>query len=198
MIASLRGTVASREADSLVLEVGGVGYLVHGPASVISSLPGDAPVLLHVRTVVREDAITLYGFLDPGSRRLFDALREVSGVGPKHALALLSALSPGALVQAVERGDEAALARAHGVGRKLAARLCLELKGKLSLDFQPLPLPAPAPRRADDPLVLALAQLDYRKADIERVLSDPSVPALDAAPIEDRLRAALRLLARQG
>ncbi len=198
MIALLRGRIASREADSLVLDVHGVGYLVNGPASTFAALPLDEDVLLHISTIVREDAITLYGFADPTSRRLFDTLRDVNGVGPRIAVALLSTLSPGALAQAVETDDVNALAKAHGVGRKLAARLCLELKGKLALDFQPTVLVAPPPRKPTDPLALALAQLDYRKSDIDRAMADPAVPGPDQASIEDRLRAALRSLSRQG
>jgi holliday junction DNA helicase RuvA len=198
MIALLRGRIASREADALVLDVHGVGYLVHAPASTVASLPADEDVLLHISTIVREDAITLYGFADPTSRRLFDTLRDVNGVGPRIAVALLSTLSPGALALAVESDDVSALAKAHGVGRKLAARLCLELKGKLSLDFQPTELVPPPPRKPTDPLALALAQLDYRKSDIDRALADPTVPGPDQASIEDRLRAALRSLSRQG
>lgn len=198
MIALLRGRVASRELDSVVLDVHGVGYLVHGPASTIAGLPLDEDLLLHISTIVREDAITLYGFADPTSRRLFDTLRDVNGVGPRIAVALLSTLSPSALAQAVETDDVNALAKAHGVGRKLAARLCLELKGKLHVEFQPtLPIALP-PRKATDPLSLALAQLDYRKSDIDRALADPMVPGPDDASIEERLRAALRSLSRQG
>jgi len=197
VIALLRGVVADRGLDRCVLDVHGVGYLVFGPAATLANLPADESVTLHICTVVREDAITLYGFDSLLARDTFEVLREVNGVGPRVALAVLSLLSPGQLAQAVERGEEATLVRVPGVGKKLASRMCLELKGKLSASFSPLPAPSPQPnRRLTDPLALALAQLDYRKSDIDRALSDDSVPDLDAASIEDRLRAALRLLAR--
>lgn len=198
MIAMLRGTVADRGLDRVVLDVGGVGYLVHGPASALAALPAEGTVVLHVTTVVREDAITLYGFPSLLARDSFEVLREVNGVGPKLALAVLSSLSPGALAVAVEKDDLATLVRVPGIGKKTASRLCLELKGKVPVGFSPdaAPMPPATPRKPPDPLTLALAQLDYRKSDIDRALADGSVPGVDDASLEDRLRAALRVLAR--
>lgn len=198
MIALLRGRVADLELDAAVIDVQGVGYLVHGPATALSALPRDQDVTLHVCTVVREDAITLYGFPDKVARDAFEILREVNGVGPKLALSLLAALAPGDLARAVETDDQATLVRVPGVGKKMASRLCLELKGKLPVSFSPTaPAPVAAPaRRPPDPLALALAQLDYRKSDIDRALADPAVGGPDDGPLEERLRAALRVLGR--
>jgi len=197
MIAMLRGVVALRHLDSVVLDVHGVGYRVLGPPPDLAALPDDHPVTLHICTVVREDAITLYGFSSTGSRDTFGTLREVNGVGPRLALAVLSILTPAKLAAAVEADDTKALVVVSGVGKKLASRLCLELKGKLSADFDPsltVPVTDRKPSRSSDPLALALAQLDYRKTDIDRAMDDDAVPGLDDASIEDRLRAALRVL----
>ena len=191
----LRGLVADRGLDRVVLDVGGVGYLVFGPAPTIGALPVDQPVTLQVCTVVREDAITLYGFADLATRESFETLREVTGVGPRLALAVLSTLTPAQLHRAVETDDANALVKVPGIGKKLAQRLCLELKGKLSPGFQAALAAVPArPVKAPDALALALAQLDYRKTDIDRALADASVPGPDDASLEARLRAALRVL----
>lgn len=202
MIALLRGIVAERALDRVVLDVRGVGYLVHMPAPAAAELPDDDTVTLHITTVVREDAITLFGFPSTLARDCFEILREVNGVGPRMALSILSALPPETLAQAVETDQVGVLVKVPGVGKKTASRLCLELKGKLPVAFVPgasagvVTAPRPAKKAPEDPLVLALAQLDYRKTEIDRVLSDDSVPGPDAASIEDRIRAALRLLAR--
>ena len=196
MIAMLRGLVADRGLDRVTLDVNGVGYLVFGPASTLAALPDDDPVTLFISTIVREDAITLFGFADTATRATFETLRQVKGVGPRLALATLSTLTPGQLAHAIETDDERTIIAVPGVGKRLASRLCLELKGKLTVEFTPTTtVVAPAkPGRSSDQLAIALAQLDYRKTDIDRAMDDPAVPGPDAASIEDRLRAALRVL----
>ncbi|RME29252.1 MAG: Holliday junction branch migration protein RuvA, partial [Deltaproteobacteria bacterium] len=185
----------------VVLDVGGVGYLVHCPPAVAGALPDDAEATLHVSTIVREDAITLFGFDSTDARDTFDILRDVNGVGPRLALAVLSTLDPPTLARAIASDDIPTLVKVPGIGRKTASRLCLELKGKLPEAFQAgatmVPVVPPKPKRAPpDPLRLALAQLDYRKSEIDRALADETVGGPDDAPLEDRLRAALRVLAR--
>ncbi len=131
MIALLTGMVAAMEDGRCVIDVAGVGYLVHGSTRTLAALPnppGVARVL--IETQVREDAITLYGFTDPAERDWFRLLLTVQGVGAKVALGLLSALSPRELVGAIAAGDKASLNRAPGVGPKLAIRLLSELKEK--------------------------------------------------------------------
>lgn len=196
MIAMLRGVVADRDLDRIVLDVNGVGYLVLGPTPALAALPDDRAVSLHISTIVREDAITLYGFPDTATRTTFETLRQVKGVGPRLALATLSTLSPSQLAHAIETDDQVALVAVPGVGKRLASRVCLELKGKLDVEFTPTELATgPArPSRSSDQLAIALAQLDYRKTDIDRAMDDPAVPGPDDASIEDRLRAALRVL----
>jgi Holliday junction DNA helicase RuvA len=199
MIAMLRGLTAATGPDHLVLDVGGVGYKVHGTASLIGRMLGRVdPVTLHISTIVREDAFELFGFETAQERDVFDTLRGVNRVGSRMALGLLSVLDPGDLARAVSVGDTAALARAPGVGKRTAQRLCLELKDKLPDGmFEPsgAATPAASPARPGDPLPLALARLDYRKSEIDLALGHPDVPGPDAAPVEERLRAALRVLA---
>ena len=131
MIAFLSGTVHDLRENSVVLLVSGVGYELLCPASTLGRLVSASPAELHTRLVVREDSMTLYGFLDTDSLRLFDLLTGVSGVGPKLALALLSAMSPSALAQGLLGGDTALLSSVSGVGKRTAERLVLELQNKV-------------------------------------------------------------------
>jgi Holliday junction DNA helicase RuvA len=132
MIAFLEGEVAEKGVNRAVLNVGGVGYELLIPASLLSSLPAvGSRAKVHVRTVVREDAITLYGFASADERYLFDLLTAVGGVGPKLAISFLSALEPDAIRRAVLNGDSDALTIVPGVGKKLAQRAVLDLRDKL-------------------------------------------------------------------
>jgi len=208
VIAWLRGRLRDRrEGGFVVLDVGGVGYLVQVPAGVVAQAPLGDEVELHVHTVVREDALLLFGFEDPVALRVFEVLITVSGVGPKVALAILSTLPPGELVAAVETGDVARIRKAHGVGKRLAERLAVELRGKLD-KIPGLGAPsdgdaAPAPARALEGRVWAdlrsaLANLQYRPKEVDAVVealqaSTPPPPA--PPPVFDALlRAALREL----
>ena len=131
MIGKLKGVVDSYGEDHVILDVHGVGYLVHCSARTLQQLPpvGEVAVLA-IETVVREDMIRLYGFRTDAERDLFRLLQTVQGVGSRVALGILSVLDPGALASAVGMGDKAAIARAPGVGPKLAARIIAELKDK--------------------------------------------------------------------
>lgn len=130
MIGLLRGAVAHVETDSLILDVNGVGYRVHcGGKTLAQLMPGDSAVLA-IETIVREDMIKLIGFRSEAERAWFDRLVSIQGVGPSHALAVLDVLEPGQLMEAAALGDQAAVSRAKGVGKKLAERIVLELKGK--------------------------------------------------------------------
>lgn len=131
MIGKLRGTVDEVDDDHLILDVGGVGYLVHASARTLGRLPGRGEaVQLMVETVVREDAILLYGFHETAERDWFRLLNTVQGVGARHALAILSVLPPDQLAQAVAAQDKQSVSRANGVGPKLAGRITSELKDK--------------------------------------------------------------------
>lgn len=132
MISFLKGAVASTAADSVVLDVGGVGYGVLMPPSSIAKLPGqgqEATVLTYLQ--LTDKGAALYGFLSAEEKALFERLIAVSGVGPKMALAALSAFSPEALVSAIAHEDVAMVAQIPGVGKKTASRIVLELKGSL-------------------------------------------------------------------
>lgn len=131
MIGKLKGVVDSVDEENLIIDVNGVGYLVSASARTLRALPavGEAAELL-IETHVREDAIRLYGFLTATEREWFRLLQSVQGVGAKVALGILGALSADALSSAIARQDKATMARAPGVGPKLAARLVLELKDK--------------------------------------------------------------------
>lgn len=133
MIALLRGRVADRSSTSVVVDVQGVGYLVH-VVDVSRVPPRGEPVELHTSMVVREDAMTLYGFADRGARDLFEVLLSASGVGPKIALAALATHPADALRRAVADGDVDALILIPGIGKKSAQKMVLELRDKLGGD----------------------------------------------------------------
>ena len=131
MIARLNGIAELLGDDRVIIDVGGVGYLVFCSGRTISHLPVDrVPVQLHIETHVREDHIHLYGFADASEHEWFRLLTTVQGVGARVALAILSVMGPDDLLRAVASGDKAAVLRANGVGPKLAGRIVLELKDK--------------------------------------------------------------------
>jgi Holliday junction DNA helicase RuvA len=203
MIARLSGRLDSVAPDGIVIDVGGVGYLVSVSARTLSALPpAGSAVSLFVETMVREDAITLYGFIDTAERAAFRTLLTVQGVGPKVALGLLGTLSPEALAAAIAQGDHAALARAPGVGQRLAARLVTELKDKAGF-AEGTPLAhanAAAPALPADPLLAdvlsALANLGIRRAEAEPVVAAARAARGEAATVEAVLADALRALAK--
>src|SRR5580704_2308076 len=131
MIGKLKGIVDSIEEEALILDVNGVGYLVSASARTLRAIPAvGEPTELLIETYVREDAIRLYGFLTATEREWFRVLQSVQGVGAKVALGILGTLSADALSLAIAKQDKTTMARAPGVGPKLAARLVLELKDK--------------------------------------------------------------------
>ncbi|KAF0229553.1 MAG: holliday junction DNA helicase [Beijerinckiaceae bacterium] len=131
MIGKLKGIIDSYGEDTVILDVHGVGYLVHCSSRTLQALPqpGEAATL-HIETVVREDMIRLFGFASTGEQQWFNILLSVQGVGQKVALAILSTLKPSELANAIAMKDKAAIARTSGVGPKLAERICVELKDK--------------------------------------------------------------------
>ena len=129
MIAQLRGKPVRRGAEGLVLDVGGVGYLVQATPRALAQAGGSKEVTVETYLHVREDALQLYGFADPAERELFEQLLSVSGVGPKVALAIVSGSTPAELRRAIAREDTARFEAIPGIGRKTAQRVVLELKG---------------------------------------------------------------------
>lgn len=194
MIALLRGSIAQRDTDTAVVDVNGVGYLVNMPVTVARELTTGEDVVLHISTAVREDAITLYGFISPEDRTTFEMLREVNGVGPRTALGILSQMDRTALHAAISNEEIGKLTKLKGLGKKTAERLVLELKNKIPQTAAPASAAGKA--SAADPLPLALAQLDYRKTEIDRAMNSEDVPSMDEAPVGARLQAALRVLSR--
>jgi holliday junction DNA helicase RuvA len=130
MIGSLKGITAALGDDRALIEVQGVGYLVHAGARTLARLAEAAPAHLFIETQLREDSLKLYGFPSDTERAWFVRLQDIPGVGAKVALAVLDTLTPGQLMQAAELEDKASVARANGVGPKLAARIVQELKGR--------------------------------------------------------------------
>ncbi|MBI4492641.1 MAG: Holliday junction branch migration protein RuvA [Chloroflexi bacterium] len=145
MIAGLRGTVEGRTADALLLSVGGVVFHVSVPASVLAAAPSDGQgIYLHTHLHLREDNVALYGFGSQQELEVFRILLGVTGVGPRLALALLSSLGVGRLAGAIAQEQPEVLSGVPGVGKRTAARLLLELKGKLAGVGDGLETPGPA------------------------------------------------------
>jgi Holliday junction DNA helicase RuvA len=200
VIALLRGRVAAVHEDSLVLDVGGVGYLVHVAPRTLGQLGSDGQAVeLHIETQVREDAIQLFGFLDPAERVWFRMLQAIQGVGARTALAVLGILTPEQLVTAVSAQDRAALTRAAGVGPKLAGRILAELKdrvGALPVPLRPTPGPGaarPAGAPSED-AVSALVNLGYGRAEAFAAVSRSQARLGEGAPIGELIREGLREL----
>ncbi|MDF2808008.1 MAG: Holliday junction branch migration protein RuvA [Cellulosimicrobium sp.] len=208
MIASLSGVVASVQLDRAVLEVGGVGYLVHATPATLAALRVGEDARLATSLVVREDSFTLYGFADDDERSVFETVQTVSGVGPRLALAMLAVHTPDALRRAVAGADIAALVRVPGIGNKGAQRIALELGDKLGPptgDDAPGATSSatggPDARRADDrrdQVVEALVGLGWnlKAADdaVSTVLAEAGVDVVEAPDVAGALRAALRVL----
>ncbi len=204
MIGKLRGVIDSLDEDGLILDVNGVGYLVAASARTMRGLPpiGEAAELL-IETHVREDAIRLFGFLTAVERDWFRLLQNVQGVGAKVALGILGALTSEALSTAIARQDKAMMARAPGVGPKLAARLVLELKDKAPA-FTIAELSGPdsgaesssrLPKAAED-AILALVGLGYARPQAAAAVARSSAELGREAQTATLIRAGLRELAQ--
>lgn len=193
MIGFLRGRLESRLPGSVLIDVGGVGYLaaVSAPTAAGLGAPG-SEVRLRTRLIVREDALLLYGFADEAEMGLFDVLTSVTGVGPKIALDILSALPPKRLQRAVAEEDVAALTAVRGVGRKTAQRIVLELRDRLGAgDAEALPGSLPAADDAGSQAVAALVGLGFSLPEAHRALAAVAEPAGDPAElVRQALRAA--------
>ena len=187
MIARLRGMPAGRTIDGLVLDVGGVGYLVAATPSVLRRAESGNELTVETYLHVREDAMQLYGFSDAGERELFTQLLTVTGIGPKVALAVVSGSPAADLRRAIALGDYARFQVIPGIGKKTAERIVLELKDKVELDSD---LAVSAVAGTPSHLVAreALVELGYSVVEAEQALAsvDPELPA------EERIRLALR------
>ena len=202
MISQLRGTVTTLSLNSVVLDVGGVGYLVNAVPRTLGELTVGQEATLPTSLVVREDSMTLYGFTSARDRDVFDIITSVSGIGPKLGLAILAVHSAEELAAAVQNEDTKALTRVSGVGPKSASRIILELKGKLTLSADATATAAPAAQTeaealaqaAEAQVVEGLTGLGWTEKEAKKVLAATlkAQPELAGASVPELLRAALR------
>ncbi len=187
MIASLKGIVASKKPEGIIVEVGGIGYQVSVPLCSLSNIPEQGgEIFLHTYTHVREDALQLYGFLTEDERKIFVTLLGINGIGPKLALAILSGMPVQRFMEAVINEDISLITTIPGLGKKTASRLILELREKL-----PRVSDISKDHRVND-AVSALVNLGYK-----RHLSEKAVETViknGASSVEDIIRESLRYL----
>ena len=205
MIARLKGIVDSVDTDSAVIDVNGVGYLVSASARTLRDLVVGGAVGMLVETIVREDAIALYGFLEAAERDWFRILTTVQGVGARVALSILSTLSPDEIARAIAAADRATLSRPPGVGPKLAARLATELKDKAAA-FGIAPSPAAARPGAEpaatpagsvnEDAVSALVNLGYKRVEAFGAVARVTQRLGEGAALDAVIRAGLQELSR--
>ena len=193
MISQLTGTVLSAGASAVVLDVAGVGYRMLATPATLGGLHVGQYASLATHLVVREDSMTLYGFEDAHERDVFETLQSVQGVGPRLALAMLSVLDPHALATAIAAGDRKALERVPGVGAKVAARLLLELGGKLALPEGEAP-PTSTVADAREQVAEALVSLGWQPRAAAAAVESVAPQPLAAADVPATLRAALQSL----
>ena len=199
MIGFLRGRIADKQLNTLIVDVQGVGYEVHVPLSTFYDAGEQgAEITLRIHTHVREDALQLYGFLTELERQLFERLISVSGIGPKLAIAVLSGMDSRDLLACVQRGDVARLTGIPGIGKKTAERIVLELRDRLAQ------LPGAAPvdvapvngvDRVRGDLLSALQNLGYHRPQAEKAV-DATLQTMSEPTFEHALKAALRELMR--
>ena len=188
MIATLRGRVLETLADSVVIEVGGVGLQVYVPAPLKDNLrPGDS-AFLHTYLVVREDALTLFGFENMEGREFFQLLLTVNGVGPRLALAILSTLAIDAIRRAVFHEQAEVFSRVPGVGKKTAQKILLQLQDKITPDIGLEPVGAMGDQ--DGEVLDALTSLGYSVVEAQAAIQ--SIPRDAPEDVETRLRLALQ------
>jgi len=197
VIARLAGMVLEKRGDAVVLDVQGVGYLVHVSLQSLGTIPPEGGrAQLRCYTHVREDALQLFGFASAEEEELFHLLISVSGVGPKLGVNILSGMPATELARAILHGELARLTKIPGVGKKTAERLVMELKDRIRtsglVGARPSQPPAVA---ADRALLSALLNLGYRPAAAERAAESARRNLGVAAPLEEQVREALRLIA---
>ncbi len=205
MIGYLKGTVIDIEDGSVILDVGGIGYMVEMPSSMLSRLPGPGSALkVYTRLIIRDDQLNLYGFLKKRELKVFSTLIEVSGVGPKLALNVLSVIPPDELLSDIAAGNSTRLRSVHGVGKKTAARICVDLKEKAS---KILAMSGGLKKTGKDDIstgssvpfmddaVSALVNLGYRPNEAKRAASE-ILAKKGANGLDDLIKKSLQLLSR--
>jgi Holliday junction DNA helicase RuvA len=193
MISRLKGRVWDIESGCVILDVSGVGYEVKAPEDVLAQAREGEEIEVFVRTTVREDDISFFGFLNRDQRALFDMLRDVKGCGARTSLAVLSTLGDTGCRAAISAQDAKMVARTPGVGPKLAERIILELKEKVNVPgMTPIPdQPAAKKEEAADELIQALMSLGYRRGEVDDI-ADKARKESDA--VADQIKFALRML----
>jgi Holliday junction DNA helicase RuvA len=194
MIAQLRGSLLDKRPNQVLVDVGGVGYQVHIPLSTYYSL-GDlhSQVTLLIHTHMRDDGISLYGFLSSREKHCFELLIGASGVGPVLAMKILSGMNVDDLIPAIRAGDLAALTRIPGVGKKTAERIVLELRDKLALEEIHEPPRSVSPEGPAAEVISALVNLGYEERDAKKAVEDSQ--HVGGAEFNELLKAALQRLA---
>ncbi len=191
MIAYLAGTVIYKDAKYAVVDVSGVGYKVSTPVDVLNGLKVNSETKMWIYTVVREDALDLYGFVDREMLGFFELLISISGIGPKSALGILSAAPLASLREAVVSGETAYLTKISGIGKKIADKIVLELKGKVVFgegeETSHL-------RKGDVDAVEALKALGYTQKEARDALERISEEKIDSNDTSGKVRAALKVL----
>jgi Holliday junction DNA helicase RuvA len=196
VIASLDGLVGAVFADCLILEVGGVGYRVFAAPSVLASTPVGGRTRLFTHHVIREDLQALYGFRTPEELGFFGLLLTVTGVGPKVALGIVGSRAVGDLQLAILSDDMALLTAVPGVGKKLAARVVLELKEKVAAAGMAAGVAAGGGPAGESDVVGALLALGYSAGEARQASRDALRDASVGTGLEERVKAALRTLVR--
>ena len=198
MISLVTGTVRSLTPDRVVVDVGGVGLSIAITSVTASQLNLGIVVTLQTSLVVREDSLTLFGFLDEGSRTIFELLQTVSGIGPKVALAILGAHTPTSLANAIAQENLSALEKVPGIGKKGAQRLILELKGKLS-DFA-ISTPSSHQPQWREQLSAALISLGFSAKDADTAITSVVQEIAESGnePSDTDLSHLLKLALQQG
>lgn len=193
MIGKLTGVCSgARENGSIIIEVGGVGYVVRIPQTAASRLPAAQTVELFIHTAVREDAIDLYGFPTEMELAFFKLLTSVSGIGPKTALGVLDVADVPSLRRAVARGDAGILAKVYGIGKKSAERIVVELRDKLAKEETESGGGSFIPRTVDGEVMEALQALGYSTSEAREAIR--SIGNNAAETVRERLAEALRQL----
>ncbi len=200
MIASVEGTVAAIGPDSVVLEVGGIGYRVYAGPGTLAAARDGATLKLHTHHLVREDAEALYGFRTTEELALFELLMTVTGVGPRVALTIVASRPVTDLQLAILQGDEAVLTSVSGVGKKLAGRVVLELKEKVAAAGMAAAVGSDGRERhqpGESEVVAALQALGYSAGEAREAARGAVSSAGVGPSLEDRVKAALRVLRRE-
>jgi len=200
MIAWLSGKLRHKATDYLIIDVAGIGYQVAVPLSTYLGIPDEGEVVsLHIHTHVREDALSLFGFLTEEEKNMFLLLMGVSGIGSKLALAILSSLSVQDLSRAIQASDDSRLRLIPGIGKKTAARMVLELKDKMKLIIPAVPAPLSGPAVVSDDIedvTSALVNLGYKRPQAEETVRKIRHARPDLG-VEELIREALQMLLKR-